>query len=136
MIYVYNLRVETHNGPNSFYIGRGSVLGNPYTHIKDRKTKAIYEVKDRDEAIDRYSDYFDLMYGSNIAYTKAIDEIYDLYKKGEDVYLGCFCKKYQSNEYHNDEIRCHGDIIKRKLEQRLIKEKIKEKRDAMWSKSV
>lgn len=126
MIYVYNLRVETHNGPNSFYIGRGSVLGNPYTHIKDRKTKAIYEVKDRDEAIDRYSDYFDLMYGSNIAYTKAIDEIYDLYKKGEDVYLGCFCKP----------LRCHGDIIKEKLEKRLIREKIKEKRDAMWSKSV
>lgn len=126
MIYVYNLRVETHNGPNSFYIGRGSVLGNPYTHIKDRKTKAIYEVKDRDEAIDRYSDYFDLMYGSNIAYTKAIDEIYDLYKKGEDVYLGCFCKP----------LRCHGDVIKGKLEKRLIREKIKEKRDAMWSKSV
>lgn len=126
MIYVYNLRVETHNGPNSFYIGRGSVLGNPYTHIKDRKTKAIYEVKDRDEAIDRYSDYFDLMYGSNIAYTKAIDEIYDIYKSGEDVYLGCFCKP----------LRCHGDIIKEKLEKRLIREKIKEKRDAMCSKSV
>lgn len=126
MIYVYNLRVETHNGPNSFYIGRGSVLGNPYTHIKDRKTKAIYEVKDRDEAIDRYSDYFDLMYGSNIAYTKAIDEIYDIYKSGNDVYLGCFCKP----------LRCHGDIIKEKLEKRLIREKIKEKRDAMWSKSV
>lgn len=126
MIYVYNLRVETHNGSNSFYIGRGSILGNPYTHIKDRKTKAIYEVKDRDEAIDRYSDYFDLMYGSNIAYTKAIDEIYDFYKKGEDVYLGCFCKP----------LRCHGDVIKGKLEKRLIREKIKEKRDAMWSKSV
>lgn len=126
MIYIYNLRVETHNGPNSFYIGRGSILGNPYTHIKDRKTKAIYEVKDRDEAIDRYSDYFDLMYGSNIAYTKAIDEIYDIYKSGNDVYLGCFCKP----------LRCHGDIIKEKLEKRLIREKIKEKRDAMWSKSV
>lgn len=126
MIHVYNLRVETHNGPNSFYIGRGSVLGNPYTHIKDKKTKAIYEVKDRDEAIDRYSDYFDLMYGSNIAYTKAIDEIYDIYKSEKDVYLGCFCKP----------LRCHGDIIKEKLEKRLIREKIKEKRDAMWSKSV
>lgn len=114
MIYVYNLRVETHNGPNSFYVGRGSVLGNPYTHIKDRKTKAIYVVKDRDEAIDRYSDYFDIMYGSNIAYTKAIDEIYEIYKSGEDVYLGCFCKP----------LSCHADIIKSKLEKRLIKEKI------------
>lgn len=126
MIYVYNRRIETHT-KNDFYIGRGSVLGNPYSHIKDKKTKAIYEAKDRDDAIDKYDHYFDLMYGSNKAYTKAIDEIYEAYKSGEDVFLGCFCKKYQSNEYHNDEIRCHGDIIKRKLEQRLIKEKIMEK---------
>ena len=123
MIYIYNKRTETHN-KNDFYIGRGSILGNPYSHIKDRKTKAIYEAKDRDDAIDKYSHYFDLMYGSNKAFTQAIDEIFEVYKSGDDVFLGCFCKKYQSNEYHNDEIRCHGDVIKEKLEKRLIKEKI------------
>ena len=126
MIYVYNRKNETHY-KNSFYIGRGSVLGNPYTHIKDRKTKAIYQADDRDDAIDKYSRYYDIMYGSNIAFTKAIDEIYDVYKTGEDVYLACYCKKYQSNEYHNDEIRCHGDIIKEKLEERLLREKIQER---------
>ena len=91
MIYIYNRRTETHN-KNDFYIGRGSILGNPYSHIKDRKTKAIYEAKDRDDAIDKYSYYFDLMYGSNKTFTQAIDEIYEVYKSGDDVFLGCFCK--------------------------------------------
>ena len=118
MIYIYNRRTETHN-KNDFYIGRGSVLGNPYSHIKDRKTKAIYEAKDRDDAIDKYSHYFDLMYGSNKAFTQAIDEIYEVYKSGDDVFLGCFCKP----------LRCHGDVIKEKLEKRLLKERLMEKRN-------
>lgn len=115
MIYIYNRRTETHN-KNDFYIGRGSVLGNPYSHIKDRKTKAIYEAKDRDDAIDKYSHYFDLMYGSNKAFTQAIDEIFEVYKSGDDVFLGCFCHP----------LRCHGDVIKEKLEKRLLRERIKE----------
>lgn len=118
MIYVYNRRIETHN-KNDFYIGRGSVLGNPYSHIKDRKTKAIYEAKDRNDAIDKYSYYFDLMYGSNKTFTQAIDEIYEVYKSGDDVFLGCFCKP----------LRCHGDVIKEKLEKRLLKERLMEKRN-------
>ena len=116
MIYVYNRKIETHHGDNNFYIGRGSVLGNPYTHITDKKTKALYQAKDRDDAIEKYSHYFDLMYGSNIAFTKEIDKIYEIYKSGVDVYLECYCTP----------LRCHGDIIKEKLESRLLKERIKE----------
>ena len=44
MIHVYNRKIETHH-TNNFYIGRGSPLGNPYTHITDKKTKAIYQAK-------------------------------------------------------------------------------------------
>lgn len=116
MIYVYNRKIETHNGSNNFYIGRGSVLGNPYTHITDKKTKAIYKAVDRDDAIEKYSHYFDLMYGSNLAFTNMVDAIYEMYKSGMDVYLECYCAP----------LRCHGDIIKEKLEARLLKEKIKE----------
>jgi hypothetical protein len=112
--HVYNITKEEHFGENSFYCGRGSVLGNPYTHIKDKETKARYVVKDRDEAIDRYSGYFDVMYGGNKEFTKAVDEIYSLYKAGKDVYLGCYCKPQ----------RCHCDVIVDKLRKRLVKEKI------------
>lgn len=126
MIYVYNRKIETHNGSNNFYIGRGSVLGNPYTHITDKKTKALYQARDRDDAIDKYSHYYDLMYGSNLAFTKVINEIYEKYKSGEDVFLECYCKKYKCTDIHLDDVRCHGDVIKEKLEKRLLKEKISE----------
>lgn len=113
--HVYNITKEEHFGENSFYCGRGSVLGNPYTHIKDKETKARYVVKDRDEAIDRYSGYFDVMYGGNKEFTNAVDEIYNLYKAGKDVYLGCYCKPQ----------RCHCDVIVDKLRKRLVKEKLR-----------
>lgn len=114
-IIVYNRTKEDHSAnPNNFPIYRPSVLGNPYTDIKDRNTKAMYVVKNRDEAIDRYSDYFDVMYGSNLEFTKAVDEIYERYKRGEDVYLECYCHP----------LKCHGDVIADKLRKRLIKEKL------------
>ena len=116
IIYVYNKTKETHEGPNNYYIGRPSILGNPYTHIKEKGTLARYIVKDRDTSIDMYSEYFDTMYGSDIEFTKLIDEIYDKYKSGIDVYLECYCKP----------LRCHGDIIVEKLQRRLVKEKLKE----------
>ena len=58
------------------------------------------------------------MYGTDDDFTKAIDEIYEHYKNGEDVYLQCFCKP----------LPCHGDIIADKLQRRLIKEKIEERK--------
>lgn len=114
-IFVYNITKESHVGPNNFNCYRGvSCLGNPYTHIKDKKTKALFIVKDREEAINKYSDYFDIMYGKNIEFTNEVDRIYEKYKNGEDVYLGCYCSP----------LHCHCDIIKEKLQKRLIKEKI------------
>ena len=113
-IKVYNVKSEEHNGPTAFYCGRGSVLGNPYTHIKDKETKAKYVVATRDEAIDKYARYFDIMYGSNVKFTEAVDEIYKHYKNGEDVYLGCYCHPQ----------RCHCDIIVDRLRKKLMKEKL------------
>ena len=66
MIYVYNRTKETHEGPNNYPIFRGgSILGNPYTHIKDKTTLASYVVRTRDEAIELYDHYFDVMYSGN-----------------------------------------------------------------------
>lgn len=118
MIYVYNRTKETHEGPNNYYIGRPSILGNPYSHVKG-ETLASFVVKTREEAIDQYNHYFDVMYNGNIQFKKLIDEIYEKYKNGIDVYLECYCTP----------LRCHGDIIKEKLQKRLIKEKIRIKKE-------
>ena len=115
-IHVFNITKEEHLDDNSFYCGRGSILGNPYTHIKDKETKARFIVKDREEAIDRYGSYFDVMYGSNMDFTAVVDEIYEKYKSGEDVWLGCYCKP----------LSCHCDVIVDRLRKRLLKEKVEE----------
>ena len=115
-IIVYNRLKEDHSlNPNNFPIYRPSILGNPFTFIKSRTTKAMYVVGSREEAIERYSDYFDTMYGSNKAFTDAIDKIYERYRNGEDVYLECYCHP----------LACHGDVIVEKLRKRLIKEKMR-----------
>ncbi len=117
MIYVYNRHTEQHYGPNVYDITRPSILSNPYTHMDLDKTKALYHVNDRDEAIQQYSHYYDIMYNGNLKFKAVIDEIYEKFKNGEDVYLGCVCKP----------LPCHGDIIVSKLTKRLIKEKFVKK---------
>lgn len=117
-IIVYNRANEDHSlNPNNYPIYRGgSVLGNPYTDKPLERTLAVFKVKNREDAIEKYSTYFDTQYGHNKEFTAVVDEIYEKYKRGEIVYLECYCKPKP----------CHGDVIVRKLEERRLKEKIKE----------
>lgn len=117
-IIVYNRADEDHSSSeNNYPIYRGkSILGNPYTDKPLGKTMAIYQVKTREEAIERYDSYFDMMYANNPPFKRLVDEIYEKYKNGEDVYLECYCKPKP----------CHGDVIAAKLQKRLLKEKISE----------
>lgn len=113
-IIVYNKHVEEHIGDNVFYIGRGSIYGNPYTHIKNKETKADVIVENREQAIDCYRVYFKQMYESKEWFKEAVDELYVLYKNGIDIYLECYCMPQP----------CHGEVIKEFLVSKLMKEKI------------
>lgn len=106
MITVYNIRKEKHEGPDVYYIGRPSILGNPYTHIQDKKTRAEFIVNTREEAVNAYEQYFHYQYESSEKFSNLIDEIYHKHLNGAHVYLGCFCKP----------AACHGDIIKKILD--------------------
>ena len=130
-IFVYNRKNETHT-ENNFRIYRPFILSNPYSWLPEKNTKAIYKVANREESLKAYDHYFDIMYRSNLKFKKAVDYIYERYKAGEDVYLECYCKKYPTGQggVHDDEVRCHGDVIKEKLEKRLLKEKMLEMKDA------
>lgn len=117
-IIVYNTKNEDHTAePNNYYCGRskdGNPLGNPYTHNGVKTNLAKLSLKTREEAIEAFGKYFDLMYGTDEELTKAFDEIYDHYKKGEDIYLQCFCKP----------LPCHCDIIADRLQRKLILDKM------------
>ena len=121
MIHVINIKTEDKTGEDGyFYVGRSkyndSPLGNPFTHQGKRTNIAKRSFPTVEQAIEAYEMYFDVMYGYDEEFTKAFDEIYEFYKTGKDVYLGCFCKPG----------KCHADVIAKKLQQKLIKEKRRE----------
>lgn len=124
MIYVYNTHEEDHTdkGDNNFYIGRskkGNPLSNPFTFGGKRKSLAKLSFPTREEAIAAFEQYFDAVYGTDEELTNAFDKIYEKYKNGEDIYLQCFCKPNP----------CHGDVIARKLQEKLIKEKLEARKN-------
>lgn len=102
--------------PYNFYIGRSksmiSPLANPYTHSGKRSSLAKLSFPTREMCLEAYEKYFDEMYGNDEEFTREFDRIYNAYKNGNDIYLQCFCKP----------LPCHGDIIARKLQEKLIRE--------------
>ena len=100
--------------PNNYPIYRGTVLGNPFTYDGKKSSLARLSFPTREEAVEAYREYFNTMYGSDFRFTEVVDEIYEKYKNGEDIYLQCFCKP----------LKCHGDIIVSELQKRLLKEKM------------
>lgn len=117
-VYVYNKNTEFHDGPNNYIITRPSILSNPYFIETGKPTRGLYSCKTREEAIEKYEKYFNLMYSSDLKFKKAFDEIYEKFKNGEDIYLGCVCKP----------LPCHGDIIEKKLTSKLVREKFLKKK--------
>ena len=113
-IHVYNIKTEDHssNLENTFYIGRPNILSNPFTFDGKRSNLAKLSFKTREEALNAYKIYFKHMIENNEEFKQEFNKIYEKYKKGEDVYLGCFCKP----------LPCHGDIIAKELQRKLILE--------------
>lgn len=122
VIKVYNINKENHSDKkNNFYIGRGSIFGNPFTHDGVKTNLAKLSFKTREEAIEAYKLYFDEMYETDEIFASEFNKIYELYKNGEDIYLQCFCKP----------LPCHGDYIAEKLQKKLIKEMKEKNKDGV-----
>lgn len=86
------------------YVGRPSIFGNPYSHINDRKTDALYIVSSVDEAISKYKEYI-LNQPSLLAKLPGL--------KGK--ILGCWCGK-ADKWYPGIKMFCHAQVL-----QQLIK---------------
>ena len=110
---------ETHEGDNVFVVARPSIFGNPYTHLKGKKTLAQIKVRSRLKAVELYGKYFDKMLEKDEDFRNAFDRMYEAFKKYEVIYIGCYC-------HVDDGEPCHADEIIKRLNQRLVKEKLKE----------
>jgi len=97
--------------PDDFYIGRGSVLGNPYFFNESNHPQALFKLDTRDECVDAYEKYFIELMDDDNKFSDTIESLVDKCKQGDNINLVCFCKPD----------RCHGDVIKEYLEESLWK---------------
>lgn len=87
------------------YIGRGSPLGNPYSHQEG--TTALYKVATREEAIEKYRIWLkDQIYEENQEIINELERLTDLALYEGKLLLRCFCAPAP----------CHGDVIKDTIE--------------------
>lgn len=102
MINIVNKHTYQKTNIDSLYIGRGSCLGNPFSHKEN--TKAEFIVPSRDEAIEKYEQYLTEQLKSN---KKIKEEMNFIWKKVvldmKPIDLICYCKPQS----------CHGDVIKK-----------------------
>jgi len=78
---------------NATYIGRGSVLGNPFIIGKDG---------DREQVIAKYYQWIREQWLLDGDVKRELLRLVDVIKRGNDLKLACFCKPKP----------CHGDILK------------------------
>ncbi len=94
---------------NDFYIGRGTDIGNPFTHITSKATKAEFIVKDRETAIIEYEKWIlDKIEKKDKKVCDTLNFIFKQAQKGE-LNLVCYCSPKS----------CHGDVIKKIIEEKL-----------------
>lgn len=83
------------------YIGRPSVLGNPFVLSNESQRAAV---------IAKYKAYFDKkIEARDPEFMKVLDALVDHSRMGMDVVLGCFCAPRA----------CHGDVIKEYVDRRV-----------------
>ena len=88
MIKKYGKVVHCKKSPYDIYIGRPSEWGNPFSHKE--VSKALFKVKDREEAIQKFEEWILLQHD-------LMRKIHEL--KGK--VLGCWCFPE----------RCHGEVL-------------------------
>jgi len=91
------------------YVGRGSVLGNPYSSIQSVETKAEFICESREEAIRQFSFYLkQKIDNKDKSVCDELNKIWLMAHKG-DVNLVCYCAPKS----------CHANTIKNIIESKL-----------------
>jgi len=100
-VHVVNIRRQR----DAIYIGRPSILSNPFIENKKDSKYETLKVSTRDDACESFESYFyDKIKDSDEVVLKELCRIHNIGKQRGVVKLGCFCRPM---------FRCHGDTIKK-----------------------
>lgn len=86
------------------YVGRPTILGNPYN---------ISKIQTRDWVVDRYAEWLASAYRNDPAVHLEIEMLIDVARSG-DLELECFCAPR----------RCHADVIRAMINERIASEEV------------
>ena len=89
---------------HDIYCGRGSLVGNPYSHLEN--TKAQFKVATREEAVEKYLGWFTRERLNNPTMYAFLSRMKAANEKGVDMNLVCYCAPAD----------CHCRLIKEYLE--------------------
>lgn len=94
-----------------FYIGRPSILGNPYSNKKNSIADIIIDKEE--DAIEYYKKYFyERIESCDKVFIDELNRMYVFYKEHGKLNICCWCFPK----------RCHGDIIKEYLDNKIKNE--------------
>lgn len=94
---------------HDYYIGRGSLLGNPFTHLPSA-IRGTVMVANREEACNRFDEYLDeQLKNHESSCSHMLDILEQELQANGEINLVCFCAPH----------KCHGDSIKHKLMERI-----------------
>jgi len=85
------------------YIGRGTIFGNPYSHVV---CFGSYTVKTREEAIEKYRIHMRELWVKSPELREEMGKLAMQHLNDEEVVLICSCKPKA----------CHGDVLKGAIE--------------------
>ena len=99
---------RTHKG-EGVYIGRPSVLGNPFSHLSG--TLADFKVDTRDEAIDLYREWLIDHIQADTPQRRELYRLVEIYERTGSLTLICCCAPK----------RCHGQVIAEVIENIIVR---------------
>lgn len=105
MVKIYNHRYDE-APPEAVYVGRPTRWGNPYTHIKSKKTRASHVTNSVEDSIKEYFAEIRKMY-SRLDTPEARDFFGPLV--GKD--LICWCAPKGGIEHTSRPLVCHAQIL-------------------------
>lgn len=95
------------NNPNTIYVGRPTVLGNPFSHLNLKHTIKCETVE---EAVQKYKYWLIDRIKDSPAVCGALNHIINVGKEHGTVHLACWCKD-ETKPLPSDHI-CHADVIR------------------------
>ena len=105
MVTIYNKRYDDAS-PDAVYVGRPTLWGNPFTHIKDKATAADFIVDTLAESIESYTQW--LRHQFPKLDTKAAQDFFGPLV-GKD--LICWCAPHDGAEHTTRPLFCHAQIL-------------------------